>query len=565
MRLHILLLFTLLIPFNLIAGEPELSNPETQTIGEQQPVFITPVGENEIPLLDNLTYQIVTSNNSGSKFFLDQTDLFLIDFHWIDLIPKTIDSVYFNLDGKEVTFRSFAPFFIEGLDKGEHEISIKLIDKSGSEVKFRSNQKGHISFTTIESTPLVTNDAIVLGLLIIILGLIFYTSGVPTLNKFYSIVPPLLLCYFLPAILNTTGIISGEYSNLYYVASRYLLPASLVLLCLSIDLKGIVRLGPKALIMFLTGTFGIVIGGPIALLIIASIAPDWLGADAGEIWRGLATVAGSWIGGGANQTAMKEIFETPNDIFSKMIVVDVIVANVWMAVLLYGAGINKKIDKKFKADSSAIESLKTSMESFVSKIARIPTTADIMIIIAIGLGATALSHSGSYLIVPFFKDMKDTLESMGLSSLTSGFFWLIVFATIIGVFLSFTRLKNYEGAGASKIGSIFLYVLVAAIGTHMDIAAIAESPILFAIGGIWMAIHAIILLLVAKLIKAPFFFVAVGSQANVGGAASAPVVASAFSPSLAPVGVLLAVFGYALGTGAAWLCAVLMQSVNVGG
>jgi uncharacterized membrane protein len=159
------------------------------------------------------------------------------------------------------------------------------------------------------------------------------------------------------------------------------------------------------------------------------------------------------------------------------------------------------------------------------------------------------------------KDIKDTLANYGLTSLGSGFFWLIVFATLIGVILSFTKLKSYEGAGASKMGSLFLYVLVAAIGTHMDLAAIAESPILFAIGGIWMLIHAIVLILVAFIIKAPFFFVAVGSQANVGGAASAPVVASAFHPSLAPVGVLLAVMGYAVGTGAAWLCAVLMQNV----
>ena len=157
--------------------------------------------------------------------------------------------------------------------------------------------------------------------------------------------------------------------------------------------------------------------------------------------------------------------------------------------------------------------------------------------------------------------MKKTLSQYGLTSLANGFFWIIVFATIIGVLLSFTKLKNYEGAGASKMGSLFLYVLVAAIGTHMDLGAVAESPILFAIGGIWMIIHAVLLIIVAKLIKAPFFFVAVGSQANVGGAASAPVVASAFHPSLAPVGVLLAVLGYAVGTGAAWLCAILMQNI----
>ena len=422
-----------------------------------------------------------------------------------------------------------------------------------------------LEFKAIETTPLFTNDAIAIGLLLFLLAIIFYTSNLPALKKFYGIVPALLLCYFLPAALNSLNIISGEYSNLYFVSSRYLLPASLILLCLSIDLKGIIRLGPKALIMFFAGTLGIIIGGPIALMIVASIAPEWLGADAGEIWRGLATVAGSWIGGGANQTAMKVIYETPNDIFSKMIVVDVLVANVWMAVLLYGAGIHKKIDTKFKADSSAITALKEKMESFAAKVSRIPSTNDIMIIVGIGVAGAGLAHILSEFTTPLFVSIKDTLEAWGLTSFTSGFFWLIVFSTIIGVGLSFTKLKTYEGAGASKLGSIFLYVLVASIGTHMNFTEIFESPFLFAIGGIWMLIHAIIILGVAKLIKAPFFFVAVGSQANVGGAASAPVVASAFSPSLAPVGVLLAVLGYAVGTFGAMFCAELMRAVNIGG
>ena len=154
------------------------------------------------------------------------------------------------------------------------------------------------------------------------------------------------------------------------------------------------------------------------------------------------------------------------------------------------------------------------------------------------------------------------LSEWNLTSLASGFFWLVVVATSIGLILSFTNLKHYEGAGASKIGSVMLYILVATIGMKMDIMAIFKNPGLFLIGFIWMLVHVIVLLSVGKLIKAPFFFTAVGSQANVGGAASAPIVASAFSPALAPVGVLLAVFGYALGTYMAIICAQVMQIVS---
>jgi uncharacterized membrane protein len=146
-------------------------------------------------------------------------------------------------------------------------------------------------------------------------------------------------------------------------------------------------------------------------------------------------------------------------------------------------------------------------------------------------------------------------------SLTSGFFWIVVVATTLGLILSFTPAKKLEGVGASKIGSVLLYFLVATIGMHMDVLAIRDNPMLFLVGIVWMLVHVSILLGVAKIIRAPFFFVAVGSQANVGGAASAPIVASAFHPSLAPVGVLLAVLGYALGTYGAWLCGILMQTV----
>ena len=128
--------------------------------------------------------------------------------------------------------------------------------------------------------------------------------------------------------------------------------------------------------------------------------------------------------------------------------------------------------------------------------------------------------------------------------------------------LSFTKARELEGVGASRIGSVFIYILVATIGMKMNVLAIFDNPGLFIIGLIWMMIHASMLIAVAKVIKAPFFFMAVGSQANVGGAASAPIVASAFHPSLAPVGVLLAVLGYAIGTYGAWVCGVLMQVVS---
>ncbi len=407
--------------------------------------------------------------------------------------------------------------------------------------------------------PAFTNDAIVFGILMSILGFVFLTSTSkkPLWVKFYKYVPALLLCYFIPSIFNSLGIISGNSSNLYFVASRYLLPTSLALLTISIDLKEIRKLGSKALILFFTGTLGIIIGGPIAILIVLSINPALIaGSDIDSVWRGLSTVAGSWIGGGANQAAMKEVFQVDNEIFSAMVAVDVIVANIWMAFLLYGAGINDKIDNWLQADSSSIDVLKNKIDAYQAQIMKIPNTADTMRVLSIGFGITAVAHFGADLIAPWIFQNAPLLAKF---SLTSKFFWLIVISTTLAVFLSFTKARELEGVGASRIGSVFIYILVATIGMKMNILAIFDNPGLFIVGLIWMMIHAGMLISVAKFIKAPFFFMAVGSQANVGGAASAPIVASAFHPSLAPVGVLLAVLGYAMGTYGAWLCGVLMQ------
>lgn len=459
--------------------------------------------------------------------------------------------------------------------------------------------------------PLIQNDAVILGLLIITLAFVFVTSASksPFWSKFYTYVPPLLLCYFLPALLHwPLGIIAPQWydmdaviaflqsdifpnlsdsaslseiknllkerglsadilkpyvvkSQLYFVASRYLLPASLVLLCLGIDFKGILNLGGKALIMFLAATLGIVLGGPIALMFILTVAPDLIAAEPDQVWRGLSTVAGSWIGGGANQTAMKEIFEVPDNLFASMIVVDVVVANIWMGFLLYGASISDRVDGWLKADNSAISELKQKVQDFRASVEVIPTTTQVFVMLAVAFGGVSLAHFGSDIMVPFMTQFKEWLTANGLNSLMSGFFWLIVIATTLGLVLSFSKARNLEGVGASRWGSVFIYILVATIGMKMNLGEVLQNLGLFAIGIIWMLIHVIILLFTAWLIKAPFFFVAVGSQANVGGAASAPIVASAFSPALAPVGVLMAVLGYALGTYGALLCALLMQAV----
>ena len=411
---------------------------------------------------------------------------------------------------------------------------------------------------------LFTNDAIVFGLLMIALGFVFYTSSQKEgfWSKFYAVVPALLMCYLLPAIFNSLGLIDEQSSQLYFVASRYLLPAALVLMTLSIDLKAIFNLGPKALIMFFAGTIGIVIGGPLAILLISTFSPETVGGVGPDaIWRGLSTIAGSWIGGGANQAAMLEIYEYNPDLYGGMVLVDIVVANLLMAGLLMGIGKTDQIDRWLKADNSAIEDLKNKVSNYAASVTRNPALPDYMIMLALAFGAVGIAHFGADEISAFLSSNFEifTDKKSALSSFSSEFFWMITIATAIGIGFSFTRLKSYEGAGASKLGSIFIYILVATIGMKMDLTMVFDNPGLIGIGLVWMSIHVVVLFLTAKIIKAPYFFLAVGSQANVGGAASAPVVAAAFHPSLATVGVLLAVFGYVVGTYGAILTTILMQ------
>ena len=430
-----------------------------------------------------------------------------------------------------------------------------------------------------DTTPLFTSDTIVFGILMIALGIIFSPSHKEKgfWNTFYKVVPALFMAYFIPALLTTFGVIAPEWvtlsesgettwnsTSLYYMASRYLLPAALVLMTLSIDLKGVFNLGPKALILFLTGTAGIILGGPIAVLIVGTISPEAVGGEGADaVWRGLSTLAGSWIGGGANQTAMLEIYGYNQALYGGMVFVDIVVANIWMAIILVGIGKSAKIDKWLKADTSAIESLKEKVSSYPKKVERNPSLTDLMILGAIAFGTVSFAHFGADYLSAFFADIvadiPKGIKRNVFTFLDSSFFWMISITTLIGVLLSFTKARSYEGAGASKLGSVFIYILVATIGMKMDLTLIFDNTMLIVIGLVWMLFHAGLLILVAKLIRAPYFFLAVGSQANVGGAASAPIVASAFHPSLATVGVLLAVFGYAIGTVGAILCTVLMQ------
>lgn len=412
--------------------------------------------------------------------------------------------------------------------------------------------------TGIPSTALITNDIVLFGLIAATLGAIFWTESRPTkfFRRFYAIVPALLLCYFIPGIYNSIGLIDGANSSLYNpVASRVLLPAALVLLTLTIDLKGVLGLGPKLLLMYAAASISVMIGAVVAFQVMAVLHPETV---AGDTWGGMAALAGSWIGGGANMVAMKEVFNVDETTFGQFVVVDVGVGYVWMAILIFLAGRAEAIDARNGVDTSALQELKTRLDGYEAEHARYTSLADLMMIVGVAFGAVGLSHAVATPAAAWFAANVSWARQV---SLHEPFVWVVVLSTFIGLGLSFTRVRTLDGAGASKIGTLLLYILIASIGMQMDIMALVDKPWLFALGIIWISVHIVLLWLLGKLLRVPFFYFAMGSQSNIGGPASAPVVASVFHPSLAPVGALLGTLGYATGTVLAYVVGIMLRAM----
>ncbi len=388
----------------------------------------------------------------------------------------------------------------------------------------------------------LTDPMAIFAYLAAVLGLIFWASRLPRLHKFFRTIPPIILAYFIPTLSTTFGV-TPMASPAYDWMRAYLLPIALLLLMITVDLRAIMRLGKMALIMMLAGTAGIIIGGPIALAVFGS----WLPPD---MWKGFAALAGSWIGGTANMVAMAESVDTPTSLMGPVIVIDTVVGYGWMGVLLFLSASQAKFDTWNRADTGALDDAKRHLEEIQSESHPIDLAHIAMIVGVAFAGAVAAFWLGRM------------TPELGNPKIISHTTWTVLIVVTVGLGLSFTKMRNLEEYGASSFGYGALYLLVSAIGAQADLAAVLETPVVLAAGVLWIAVHVAILLVVARLVKAPLFFVAVGSMANIGGAASAPVVAGIYNAALAPVGLLMGVAGYILGIYGALLAAYLLGMVG---
>ncbi len=398
--------------------------------------------------------------------------------------------------------------------------------------------------------PLLQSPMAIFAVCAGLCALVFWISAQPWARRFFSIVPSILFVYYLPTLATTFGIIPAV-SPVYDWMRDYLLPFSLFILMVTADLPAIIRVGPKALAVMLFGSLGVILGGVGAY----AIFEKWLPPEA---WKGMAALAGSWIGGSGNFAAIKEAVAAPDSIIGPIIVVDTAVAYSWMGVLLFLANYQQPLDRLLGGSSQVLQDLNRRMKDYQESQQRPIAVSDLFLIIALGFGGAVISQSlAGKLYGLTHAALQQNLPLV--DSIFTEFTWLIILISTGGILLSFTPLRRLEAAGASKVGYVALFLFLTSIGAKANLAGLLAAPVLLLTGVVWIFFHIFFLFAGARLIKAPMFLVAIGSQANIGGPASAPIVAAAYYEAMAPVGVLMGVLGYLLGNYGGLLCALLLR------
>lgn len=389
--------------------------------------------------------------------------------------------------------------------------------------------------------PMLTDPMAVFAYLAGILAVVFWLSGLPRLKGFFNVIPPVLFAYFVPTISTALGI-TPVASPVYGWMVRFLLPVALLLLMITVDLRSIMRLGPMALAMMLIGSTGIVLGAAVSYAIFGAFLPE-------EAWKGFAALSGSWIGGSANMVAIAESVGTPESILGPVIVVDTVVGYGWMGVLLFLSAWQARFDRWNNSRVEAVEETNRRLAALSAR--RHPTEVrDVAMILGLGFGGAVLALAAGA-----------RLPTLGTPTIISNTTWAVLIVVTVGLILSFTRVRDLEEVGASKFGFMALYLMLTAIGAQADLRAVLATPIFFAAGIVWISIHIALLFLGARLLRAPLFFVATGSMANIGGPATTPLVASVYHPAMAPVGLLMAVAGYIIGIYGGLACAWILGAL----
>lgn len=388
---------------------------------------------------------------------------------------------------------------------------------------------------------MIENGFTYLAALIFIAAIIVYLPKVlqgPIATKFFNFIPPTVVIYLGLMILGTIKLWSLEATSATYSAVKNpLLYAMLFVMLLRCDLRKICMLGPKMLIAFFSATLSIMLG----FIIIYAIFSGYLGADA---WRAFGSLAGSWIGGTGNMVAVQEALHVSENSMVFVLAMDSICTTPYIAFLLWAVTRDKVFNKWTKADTSTLDAVGAALAEADKKNTNILVWQNVIMMVGAGFMASAVSQkAGVYLAewMPMFD--KNT--------------WTVLFVTLLGVICALTPLGKMKGI--EEVSNTMLYIIVALIASRADLSDIGKAPIWLVCGFLILAIHVLVMLILAKILRLDIFTCSVASLANIGAVATAPVLAGTYSGALVPVGIVMALLGYIVGTGGALAVANIMS------
>lgn len=385
---------------------------------------------------------------------------------------------------------------------------------------------------------MITHPLLIILFLLTIELLVLGLARHSRTKVWFDLLPPVFWIYFLPMLSATFGLIDPK-QPVFSLITTWLLPAALLLLLLPVDLKAILRLGPTALAMFFSGSVGIIVGAALVFKLFKPLIGE-------AYWAGFGAIAASWTGGSANMIAVKEALAVPDQVFAPMLIVDTVVPYLWMALLIAGVAGQPAFDRWNRSDRRVIDELGSRIAQAGQAVQHRFSMGGVLVLLPLAAAGSSLSHwLGRQLPV-----IKDVL---------SGHTWTILLISLLGLLLSCTPARKLERYGASDIGTWLLYFVLTGIGAKASVNSLNSALVLIGAGLLIVLVHALFLLTAARLLKAPLFLVAAASQANVGGVASAPVVAEVYQPGLASVGLLLAILGNIFGTWLGIICAQLCR------
>ncbi len=380
------------------------------------------------------------------------------------------------------------------------------------------------------SDALISSPGGVLAVLCAVAAFWFLVDQI-TEWKLFQYLPPLLFIYATPVFLNNLDVIPSG-SAVYAGLSSYVLPAFIVLMLLKVNVPAAIRIMGKGVLVMLMGTVGVMVGAVIAYVIVHR----WLAPDA---WTGFGALAGSWIGGTGNMAATSEMLNTPPEQFGLAVLADNVVYIVWLPLLLASRNFADRFNAWAKVPEDRMRMMDAASAAVIEE-ERAPVMRDYIYLTAIAIGVTWVASS---LASIFFNAMMQSYPS--LETLLSESTWRILLITTIALALSATPISRLPNPTA--IGTAMIYVFVAGMGARASIAGFGQAPAFLLGAFIWIAIHGAFCLAGAKLFRVDVHSVAIASAANIGAAASAPIVAAFHRPSLVPVSILMALLGYAMG------------------